>query len=58
MRHRHEVFLLSGTAIAMLAGSVAASDMVVRYLVPLGPLLIVGGALAGRDLLELARARR
>ena len=55
MRHRDEVLLLSGTGIAVLVGSTLASDMVVRYLVPLGPLLVTGGVLAARDLIELAR---
>jgi hypothetical protein len=44
------VFLLAGTAVAILFGSVAVVNPNVRYLVPLAPLLLCGGALAARDL--------
>jgi dolichyl-phosphate-mannose-protein mannosyltransferase len=45
-----EVFLLSGCALAMLLGSVATSDFIVRYLTPAVPLLVCGGILAVRSL--------
>ena len=49
-RHR-EVFLLSGAALAMLLGTAATSDFVLRYLIPVVPLLVCGGVAACADLL-------
>ncbi len=51
---RREVFLLSGAALAMLLGSAATSDFVLRYLIPVVPLLVCGGVAACADLLALA----
>jgi hypothetical protein len=51
---RREVFLLSGAALAMLLGTAATSDFVLRYLIPVVPLLVCGGAAACADLLALA----
>jgi 4-amino-4-deoxy-L-arabinose transferase-like glycosyltransferase len=51
--HRREIFLLVGMAVSILVGTVATTNPMVRYLVPLAPLLICGGLLAARDLLGL-----
>ena len=48
--HGREILLLGGASIAMLVGSVATSEFIVRYLIPLVPLLISAGALALTDL--------
>jgi len=56
--HRREAFLLVGMAVAMLLGSVATSEFVLRYLVPTVPLLLCGGALAACDLAGLSAPRR
>ena len=47
---RREVFLLSGAALAMLLGTAATSEFVLRYLIPVVPLLVCGGAAACADL--------
>lgn len=47
---RREIFLLAGSALAMLLGSAATSDFTLRYLVPAVPLLVAGGAIAAREL--------
>jgi hypothetical protein len=52
-RHR-EVFLLAGAALAMLFGTAATSEFVLRYLIPAVPLLVCGGAAAAVDLAALA----
>jgi hypothetical protein len=52
-RHR-EVFLLAGAALAMLLGTAATSEFVLRYLIPVVPLLVCGGAAASADLAALA----
>jgi dolichyl-phosphate-mannose-protein mannosyltransferase len=57
MLHSRETFLLTGAALAMLLGSAATSEFVLRYLIPAVP-LILGGGLAGcADLAELVRSR-
>ena len=53
--HHRETFLLTGSALAMLLGSTATSEFIVRYLIPTVPLLTCGGILA---LMDLARAVR
>jgi hypothetical protein len=50
---RREVFLLSGAALAMLLGTAATSDFVLRYLIPVVPLLVCGGLAACADLVAL-----
>ena len=50
---RREVFLLSGAALAMLLGTAATSDFVLRYLIPVVPLLVCGGVAACADILAL-----
>ena len=55
--HRREAFLLVGMAVAMLLGSAATSEFVLRYLIPTVPLLLCGGALAACDLGRLWAAR-
>ncbi len=50
---RKDVFLLSGAALAMLLGSAATSEFVLRYLIPVVPLLVCGGVAACADLLAL-----
>ena len=47
---RREVFLLSGAALAMLLGTAATSEFVLRYLIPVVPLLVCGGVAACADL--------
>jgi hypothetical protein len=47
-----EVLLFSGSALAILIGSTATSAFVVRYVVPIAPLLLIGGAVAAADLFE------
>ena len=51
---RREVFLLSGAALAMLLGTAATSEFVLRYLIPVIPLLVVGGIAACADLAAAA----
>jgi hypothetical protein len=51
---RREVFLLSGAALAMLLGTAATSEFVLRYLIPVVPLLVCGGAAACADLTAAA----
>jgi hypothetical protein len=54
---RREVFLLTGSALAMLLGSAATSEFVLRYLIPAVPLLACGGVVASFDLAALVRPR-
>jgi Dolichyl-phosphate-mannose-protein mannosyltransferase len=51
---RREVFLLAGAALAMLFGTAATSEFVLRYLIPVVPLLVCGGVAAAVDLAALA----
>jgi hypothetical protein len=51
---RREVFLLAGAGLAMLLGTAATSEFVLRYLIPVVPLLVCGGIAAGADLGALA----
>lgn len=51
---RREVFLLTGAGLAMLLGTAATSEFVLRYLIPVVPLLVCGGAAAAADLAALA----
>ena len=53
---RREVFLLAGAALAMLLGTAATSEFVLRYLIPVVPLLVCGGVAAAADLAALAAA--
>ena len=48
-----EVFLLSGAALAMLLGTAATSEFVLRYMIPVVPLLVCGGVAACADLAAL-----
>ena len=50
---RREVFLLAGAALAMLLGTAATSEYVLRYLIPAVPLLVCGGVAATADLAAL-----
>jgi hypothetical protein len=52
---RRETLLLAGAALAMLLGSAATSAFVLRYLIPVVPLLVCGGLAAGADLAGAAR---
>jgi hypothetical protein len=45
------VFLLGGAALAMLLGTAATSEFVLRYLIPVVPLLVCGGMAACADML-------
>lgn len=49
-RYRREVFLLAGSGTALALGSVATSELIVRYLVPAVPLLLLAGVIAAVDL--------
>jgi hypothetical protein len=57
MPRSRETFLLTGAALAMLLGSAATSEFVLRYLIPVVPLLVCGGVAACADLAELVRSR-
>jgi hypothetical protein len=54
---RREVFLLAGAGLAMLLGTAATSEFVLRYLIPVVPLLVCGGMAAGADVVALAARR-
>ena len=51
---RREVLLLAGAALAMLLGTAATSEFVLRYLIPVVPLLVCGGVAASADLVALS----
>ncbi len=51
--HAREVMFLAGASLAMLVGAVATSEFIVRYLIPIVPLLISAGVLALTDLARL-----
>jgi hypothetical protein len=55
---RREVFLLSGSGLALIVGVAATAGFGIRYLLPAVPLLAAGGALATRDLIASIRDRR
>jgi hypothetical protein len=55
--HRRELLLLVGMAVPMLVGTVATTNPMVRYLVPLVPLIVCSGVLAFRDLYAFVGAR-
>jgi hypothetical protein len=57
VRARREVLLLSGSGLALLTGTAATAGFGLRYLVPMVPLLAIGGTLAVRDLWRRGRAR-
>jgi hypothetical protein len=57
MPHRREIWLLTGTSIAILIGATATSEFVLRYLVPVAPLLLAGGVAAIVDMTGLLRQR-
>jgi hypothetical protein len=48
--HRAEIVLFGGSAVAMLAGSVATSDFDLRYLLPAVPLIVIAGTAGANDL--------
>ncbi len=53
---RRETFLLTGAALAMLLGSAATSEFVLRYLIPVVPLIVCGGLAALADIGLVARS--
>jgi hypothetical protein len=55
---RREVFLLTGAGLAMLLGTAASSEFVLRYLIPAVPLLVCGGLAGVADLAAAARSLR
>jgi Dolichyl-phosphate-mannose-protein mannosyltransferase len=57
VRHRPEIFLLTGSGLAMLLASAALVAFVVRYLIPAVPLLTCGGVVAARELIYARRRR-
>src|SRR4029453_15545580 len=57
MSHRREIWLLTGTSIAILIGATATSEFVLPYLVPVAPLLLAGGVAASVDVARLLRRR-
>jgi hypothetical protein len=54
---RQEVFMLSGSGLALIVGVAATGGFGIRYLLPAVPLLAAGGALATRDLIASIRDR-
>jgi 4-amino-4-deoxy-L-arabinose transferase-like glycosyltransferase len=56
--HRHEIFLLLGMALALIVVPVVTIELLVRYLLPAVPLLLMGGTLAVADLGAIVAARR
>lgn len=56
--HTPEVLLLAGVAVAMLAGVTTTSAFVLRYLVPVAPLLLIAGAVALTELLAARSTER
>jgi hypothetical protein len=56
--HRRQVFLLTGSSLAMLLGSVATLFFTIRYLVPVVPLIVAGGVLGASDLAARFRELR
>jgi hypothetical protein len=54
LQRRRESFLLVGMALAMLLGTAATSEFVLRYLIPVVPLLVCGGIAAAADLVALS----
>jgi hypothetical protein len=57
MPHAREILLLTGVPIAMLIGATATSEFVLRYLVPVAPLILAGGVVAIVDMASLRRRR-
>ena len=57
MPHVREILLLTGVPIAILIGATATSEFVLRYLVPVAPLILAGGVVAIVDLASLLRRR-
>jgi hypothetical protein len=57
MPHAREIVLLTGVPIAMLIGATATSEFVLRYLVPVAPLILAGGVVAIVDMASLRRRR-
>jgi hypothetical protein len=57
MPHWREILLLTGTSIAILIGATATSEFVLRYLVPVAPLILAGGVAASVDVARLLRPR-
>jgi hypothetical protein len=55
---RREVFLLGGTALALLLGPVATVEFWLRFLIPAVPLLVCGGAIALEDIVAAIRNAR
>jgi hypothetical protein len=58
LEHRREVLLLGGIAVAVLVGSAATVNPLVRFLVPMAPLLTVAGVAAVCDLASLRAYKR
>ena len=54
--HGREVLLLVGAGLAMLVGSVATSEFIVRYLIPFVPLFVIAGTLALTEFTRLGRS--
>jgi hypothetical protein len=46
---RRETFLLLGVPLSLLVAATATSDFILRYLVPLVPLLVCGGVAGALD---------
>jgi hypothetical protein len=49
-RNGPEALLLGGSALAMLLGAAAVSDFVLRYLIPVVPLIVAGGVLGAAEI--------
>jgi hypothetical protein len=58
LEHRREIVLLGGIALAVVVGSAAVANPVVRFLVPVVPLLTAAAAVAACDLASLRAYKR
>jgi hypothetical protein len=55
---RQEALLFGGTGLVLLLGTSATGGFGLRYLLPVVPLLAIGGGLAGRDLAAWLRGHK
>jgi hypothetical protein len=58
LEHRREIVLLGGIALAVVVGSAAVANPVVRFLVPMVPLLTAAATVAACDIASLRAYKR
>jgi hypothetical protein len=58
LEHRREIVLLGGMAVAVVVGSAAVANPVVRFLVPMVPLLTAAAVTAACDMTSLRAYKR